>query len=123
MVPAVTPQLVANTGLSALRAAITEPERYAVEPKIDGVRGRVVYQADGSIETRNPTAGGSGRKEYGGARSALSRDRGSTYRAVAAALERSPVDCLHSHGACSSKPPRSLPSSHGRAPPNARRAP
>jgi ATP-dependent DNA ligase len=53
MVPAVTPQLVANNGVRALRAAITEPDRFACEPKVDGVRGLVVYQPDGSIETRN----------------------------------------------------------------------
>jgi bifunctional non-homologous end joining protein LigD len=53
MVPAVTPQLVANNGLRALRLAITDPERFACEPKVDGVRGLVIYQPDGSIETRN----------------------------------------------------------------------
>jgi ATP-dependent DNA ligase len=53
MVPAVTPQLVANNGLRALRLAISDPERFACEPKVDGVRGLVVYQPDGSIETRN----------------------------------------------------------------------
>ena len=53
MVPIVTPQLVANNGLRALRAAITDPERFACEPKVDGVRALVVYQPDGSIETRN----------------------------------------------------------------------
>jgi ATP-dependent DNA ligase len=53
MVPPVTPQLVANSGLRTLRAAITDPERYACEPKVDGVRGLVVYQPDGRIETRN----------------------------------------------------------------------
>lgn len=34
----VTPHLVGNTGLRALRAAIAEPDRYACEPKVDGVR-------------------------------------------------------------------------------------
>jgi ATP-dependent DNA ligase len=53
MVPSVTPQLVANNGLRALRLAITDPERFACEPKVDGVRGLVVYQPEGSIETRN----------------------------------------------------------------------
>jgi ATP-dependent DNA ligase len=53
VVPVVTPQLVANDGLRVLRAAISEPERYACELKVDGVRGLVVYQPDGSIETRN----------------------------------------------------------------------
>jgi ATP-dependent DNA ligase len=50
--PFVIPQLVGNTGLRALRAAIAEPERFACEPKIEGVRGLVVYGPDG-IETRN----------------------------------------------------------------------
>jgi bifunctional non-homologous end joining protein LigD len=53
MIPSVTPQLVANNGLRALRLAITDPERFACEPKVDGVRGLIVYQPDGSIETRN----------------------------------------------------------------------
>jgi ATP-dependent DNA ligase len=53
MVPAVTPQLVANNGLRALQAAITEPERFACEPKVDGVLGLVVYEPDDTIETRN----------------------------------------------------------------------
>jgi bifunctional non-homologous end joining protein LigD len=53
MVPAVMPELVANNGLRALHAAIADPERFACEPKVDGVRGLVIYQPDGSIETRN----------------------------------------------------------------------
>lgn len=53
MVPTVTPQLVANTGLRVLQAAIADPERYACEPKVDGVRGLVVYRPDGAVETRN----------------------------------------------------------------------
>jgi ATP-dependent DNA ligase len=53
MVPIVTPQLVANNGLRALRAAIGEPERFVCEPKVDGLRGLVVYQPDGTMETRN----------------------------------------------------------------------
>jgi ATP-dependent DNA ligase len=44
---------VGNTGLRALRAAIVEPERYACEPKVDGVRGLVVYGPDRTLETRN----------------------------------------------------------------------
>ena len=52
MLLAVTPQLVGNTGLRALRAPIAEPERFACEPKVDGVRGLVVYGPDG-LETRN----------------------------------------------------------------------
>jgi hypothetical protein len=53
LVPSVTPQLVANNGLRALGLAISDPERFACEPKVDGVRRLVVYQPDGSIETRN----------------------------------------------------------------------
>lgn len=53
MVPSVRPQLVANNGLRALRRAVSEPERFACEPKVDGVRGLVVYQPNGSIESRN----------------------------------------------------------------------
>jgi hypothetical protein len=53
MVPAVLPQLVANNGMAALRAAIADPDRYACEPKIDGVRGLVVYSPGGLLETRN----------------------------------------------------------------------
>lgn len=50
--PVVIPQLVSNAGLRALRAAIAEPDRYACEEKIDGVRGFVVY-GRGGLETRN----------------------------------------------------------------------
>jgi ATP-dependent DNA ligase len=49
----VLPQLVANDGLRTLRAAIAEPGRYAIEPKIDGVRGLIVFRPDGIVETRN----------------------------------------------------------------------
>ena len=52
MLPTVTPQLVGNTGLRALRAAIAEPQRFSCEPKVDGVRGLIVY-ADDRLETRN----------------------------------------------------------------------
>jgi ATP-dependent DNA ligase len=52
MVPAVLPMLVANNGIPVLKAAIADPERYACEPKVDGVRGLVVYGPDG-LETRN----------------------------------------------------------------------
>jgi len=34
--------LVAGNGVSALRAAIADPLRYACEPKVDGVRGLIV---------------------------------------------------------------------------------
>jgi hypothetical protein len=53
MVPSVTPQLVGNNALVALRLAIADPGRFACEPKVDGVRGLVVYQPDGWLETRN----------------------------------------------------------------------
>jgi hypothetical protein len=38
VIPSVLPMLVANIGTAALRAAIADPERYACEPKVDGVR-------------------------------------------------------------------------------------
>jgi hypothetical protein len=44
VLPTVVPQLVANDGTRALRQAIADPERFACEPKVDGVRGLVVYQ-------------------------------------------------------------------------------
>jgi ATP-dependent DNA ligase len=53
VVPTVTPQLVANNGVPALRAAIADPERYVVEPKVDGVRGLVSFAPSGALETRN----------------------------------------------------------------------
>jgi ATP-dependent DNA ligase len=53
VLPSVLPQLVASNGLQALRAAIADPDRYACEPKVDGVRGLVVYGPDGVLETRN----------------------------------------------------------------------
>jgi len=53
IVPRVEPQLVANIGLRALDAAIAEPDRWAIEPKVAGVRGLIVYQPDGSLEARN----------------------------------------------------------------------
>lgn len=53
MLPLVLPQLVANDGARVLRQAIADPGRYAFEPKVDGVRGLVCYQPDGTIETRN----------------------------------------------------------------------
>jgi ATP-dependent DNA ligase len=36
-----------------LRQAIAEPNRFACEPKVDGVRGLVIYAAERTIETRN----------------------------------------------------------------------
>ena len=49
----VVPQLVGSAGLKPLHAAIAEPLRYAIEPKVDGIRGLIVYQPDGTLETRN----------------------------------------------------------------------
>ena len=37
MIPTVLPQLVTNNGPLVLRAAIAYPDRYACEPKVDGV--------------------------------------------------------------------------------------
>jgi hypothetical protein len=53
VLPAVVPQLVANNGLTALRAAIADPERYVVEPKVDGVRGLVRFGDGGRLDTCN----------------------------------------------------------------------
>lgn len=49
----VLPQLLASNGHGALRAAIADPSRFAIEPKVDGVRGLVVFGRDGQLETRN----------------------------------------------------------------------
>ena len=43
VVPSVTPHLVGNTGLRALREAIAESDRFGCEPKVDGVRGLIVF--------------------------------------------------------------------------------
>jgi ATP-dependent DNA ligase len=53
MLPTVVPHLVANDGARALRQAIADPVRFACEPKVDGVRGLVVYGPEPTIETRN----------------------------------------------------------------------
>ena len=53
MVLDVLPQLVSNDGRRALLAAIADPGRFAIEPKIDGVRGLIVFRPDGVVETRN----------------------------------------------------------------------
>ena len=44
----IVPQLVGAAGARALRQAIAEPDRFACEPKVDGVRGLVAYQPDAS---------------------------------------------------------------------------
>jgi hypothetical protein len=51
--PFVVPQLVANDGTISLRQAIADPNRFACEPKVDGVRGLVVYQTERVMETSN----------------------------------------------------------------------
>jgi ATP-dependent DNA ligase len=45
--------LVANNGPAALRAAIADPDRFVVEPKVDGVRGLVTFTSGRVVETRN----------------------------------------------------------------------
>jgi hypothetical protein len=47
------PQLLGNDGVRVLRAAIADPGRYAIEPKVDGVRGLVSLLPDRVIEVRN----------------------------------------------------------------------
>jgi bifunctional non-homologous end joining protein LigD len=49
----VLPQLVSNRGLAGLKLAISEPERYAIEPKVDGVRGLIAFLPEGTVEARN----------------------------------------------------------------------
>jgi bifunctional non-homologous end joining protein LigD len=36
-----------------VKLAIAHPDRYVIEPKVDGVRGLVAFLPDGTIETRN----------------------------------------------------------------------
>jgi ATP-dependent DNA ligase len=52
VLPPVTPQLLANGGLRTLHLAIADSGRYAVEGKIDGVRGVVTLDA-GHLGVRN----------------------------------------------------------------------
>jgi ATP-dependent DNA ligase len=49
----VIPQLCSAAGLKPLRAAVAEPTRYAIEPKVDGVRGLIVYEPSGVLTARN----------------------------------------------------------------------
>jgi bifunctional non-homologous end joining protein LigD len=49
----VLPQLVGNRGIASLKLAVTDPMRYAIEPKVDGVRGLVAFLPDRTMETRN----------------------------------------------------------------------
>ena len=53
MLPTILPHLVANKGVAALRLAIADPQRYVVEPKVDGVRGLVAFTPELVVETRN----------------------------------------------------------------------
>jgi ATP-dependent DNA ligase len=53
VLPPILPQLVANDGPRALRQAILDPDRFACEPKVDRVRGLVIYGPEHTIETRN----------------------------------------------------------------------
>jgi hypothetical protein len=49
----VLPQLCGSAGLKPLRAAIGDPTRFAIEPKVDGVRGPVIYEPGGVLTARN----------------------------------------------------------------------
>jgi hypothetical protein len=52
----VLPQLVGNRGLAGLKLAIAEPDRFAIEPKVDGVRGLLAFLPEGTMETRTGQA-------------------------------------------------------------------
>ena len=43
VIPELVPQLVGNDGLRAMRSAIADPDAWAREPKVDGVRGLLVF--------------------------------------------------------------------------------
>jgi bifunctional non-homologous end joining protein LigD len=47
------PQLLANDGVKATQRAIADPAAYAIEPKVDGVRGLLIFGEDRRIELRN----------------------------------------------------------------------
>jgi hypothetical protein len=49
----VAPQLVANPGIGVLADVAREPGRWAIEPKVDGIRCLLAYLPDTTIETRN----------------------------------------------------------------------
>jgi len=53
VLPTILPHLVANNGVAALTLAIADPQRYVVEPKVDGVRGLVAFTPELVVETRN----------------------------------------------------------------------
>jgi hypothetical protein len=44
------PQLLADIGARALHFATTDPDRFAIEPKVDGVRGLVVHALSPLVE-------------------------------------------------------------------------
>ena len=47
------PQLLANPGVGVLADIAKDPDRWAIEPKVDGIRCLVAYLPDETIETRN----------------------------------------------------------------------
>jgi hypothetical protein len=59
--------LVGNDG-RALRRAIADPDRFAREPKVDAVRGLVIYGPEHTIKTRK------GRRQRRGAIRNVARD-------------------------------------------------
>jgi hypothetical protein len=54
----VLPQLVGNRGVVGLKLAIADPSRYAIEPKVDGVRGLVAFLSQ-AARWRHATGAGS----------------------------------------------------------------
>jgi hypothetical protein len=46
LIPELVPQLVRNDGIRALHAAIADPDAWAMEPKVDGVRGLLVFDGE-----------------------------------------------------------------------------
>ncbi len=51
--PCVVLQLVVNDGTRALREAIGDPGCFACEPKVDGMRGLVVYPPERALQMGN----------------------------------------------------------------------
>ena len=86
MLPSVIPQLVANDGTWALRQAIADPDRFAYEPKVDGVRGSSCTSRDASW-----------RCATGGARGAT----GSAAMRSRPGCDASAIDCRTSGRDCS----------------------
>ena len=52
MIPELVPQLVGNDGIRAMQSAIAEPDAWVLEPKVDGVRGLLVFDGE-RMELRN----------------------------------------------------------------------